>query len=1252
MKLKFDKLAKSFGERFWPHSPQFPGYFSRGDESRSDLTPFSQISDDDKPWTLVPLTPEYLELEHRGYVKAINEALNIHNIRNIALSGNFGVGKSSILQKVAELRKGCVVELSLSTLAPLGGANLDESVPKQATTTTNRIQQEIVKQLLYREEPNKTPGSRFRRIERFGWFRELIIASLVGFVVAVIFLLTGWTGRIATELKPLFDLGLWAHPIVLVLAGSVTVISGRLFHGRIHLLQLTAGPASVTLDDKSASYFDQYLDEIVYFFEVSKRNIVIFEDIDRFNDSHIFETLRALNTLLNASPQIGKPIRFIYAIKDSIFDRIGLELEGREFEPTLSAIEDPAQAEAVRANRTKFFDLVIPVVPFITHRSARNLTIKLLNKIDHQVDTDLIDLAAKHVPDMRMLKNVHNEFIVFRDRIFSGDGKQLKLSETDLFAMMLYKSTHLTDFEAIRIGKSKLDQLYELGRSLIVTNVRRIEREVRTIRRNLANLDNVTSQSSRLGDQLIAHVERTARAAQILMQNSEYFFVEVKSKDELRSPKFWREFVQKTGDPVLKLNNRYYGGNSLSFTRSDLAEALNANFDPESWDESLREELNATLEKCLEDLAFLRSADMGNLIQRPEFLIKYNDSDQSFGAVTRHLLSEGLAYQLIRAGYINRNFTLYTSTFHGDRVSSAATNFIIHHVERNIMDEYFQLDSDDVEAVIRECGKKVLTEPALYNIAILDHFLSTDVDTANIMIESLLSFGDDQKRFMQAYLNSAREPFLFVKHFVEISSRALVYFVNQVELSEPNRLKIVSDALRNLVDQNEYRADAAVATYLKDNYAELPALTLESLNEPGAKRIGKVFSEAGIRVPELEPLSGIVRQAFVEQDLYVINRENLAIALGSDTEMALDNALSANEGVYSYILGNLDAYLSAIDGFSATIGSEESFITVVEDVLVSDADRLDEVIAHASENCIVNDLEDVSEGAWPYLARHKRFPVTFSNVSHYIKSIGSIDEDLAKALISDEEITEHEAAEKEDKERLAKIILAAHENLPSASLRTKLVASLKLGDYLDVDEIPAENGELFALLLKQNIVEDKAATYDYLSKTDWPTRECFVHESKKFKEYMNPALVRGDLAALLQSDKVDLAIKSEIADRASEYVEGSGREDLAQLARFATQYKRQLALDVVEKLASNGVPTHYVVRLLVPHLETVLSDQLFRILQSLDGDYPNLTSVGSDKPKIPNTTEDRMLLEKLKRHHIISTYSAGASSIKVYKRRK
>ncbi|WP_434430369.1 hypothetical protein [Aeromonas veronii] len=168
-----------------------------------------------EPWNLVPLTPEYLEAEHGRYVAAIESALADEQIRNIALSGNYGVGKSSILQEVARRQKDRVVELSLSTLAPIEMSQLDESVPKQATTQTNRIQQEIVKQLLYREEPSKTPGSRFQRIQRFRWPREIGMAIVLGFVFAIIFLLTGWTDQIVASLTILKNVGDWAHAGVL-----------------------------------------------------------------------------------------------------------------------------------------------------------------------------------------------------------------------------------------------------------------------------------------------------------------------------------------------------------------------------------------------------------------------------------------------------------------------------------------------------------------------------------------------------------------------------------------------------------------------------------------------------------------------------------------------------------------------------------------------------------------------------------------------------------------------------------------------------------------------------------------------------------------------------------------------------------------------------------------------------------------------------------------------------------------------------
>ncbi|MFK0072131.1 YobI family P-loop NTPase [Arthrobacter woluwensis] len=1211
-------------------------------------------------WDLSPLTPSYLPDSHAGYVDALESALQDDQVLNIALSGNYGVGKSSILGELTKRLDGRVVELSLSTLAPIEVSKLDDSVPKQATTPTNRIQQEIVKQLLYREVPGKMPGSRFERIERFKWKREFSTAGLAALVVAVVFLLTGWSAQIATVFLPLVDVGLWIHLIVLLAAFGAVFGFRWLSYGRIHIKQFTAGAATVTLDDKSVSYFDQYLDEIVHFFEVSKKqDVVIFEDIDRFDDSHIFETLRSLNTLLNGAPQIKKKIRFIYAIKDSIFDKIGLKKQGRELDQSIVETDDPALAETIRANRTKFFDLVIPVVPFITHRSARNLASQLLANVDHEVEPELLDLASQYVPDMRLLKNVRNEFIVFRDRIFSGDGEQLDLSETALFAMMLYKSRYLSDFEAIQIGKSKLDTLYSIGRDLVLSNIERIESERRMLQRRLARINSAAARSDRLGQLLIAHANRTARSAGVPQQATATFtFGSNRTDEDLKGTEFWREFAS-ADDESATLHwsaTHRYNAYSLTFNRKDLAASLGDPINTEAWDEAARDELRDEIAEKSEALTFLRSADMGALIQRPEFLVDHKGESQSLDAVARTLLTPDLAYQLVRAGFINRDFTLYTSTFHGDRVSTASTNFIIHHVERDSMDVQFELTPDDVDMVIRERGREALRDSALYNIAILDRLLDSAPEAADIMIGSLVSLGDAQQQFLQAYLDSGNHQKQLVQRLTPIFSRALIYFVGEVELDDSLRLELVDTVLANLAADTKYRTDAAVTTYLLEHYTEFPTVYADEISATQATRIADLFAAARVVVPTLAPSGDTLRSALVKRNLYQITLANLETVIGRGTDLGLDSIATEDGTVYQYCLDELSAYLEEIDeskGHCFTIDTAKGFASALEDVLENgDSDHLERTVRGASEECAIETLHDLAEDAWPVLAKYQRFPASFENVYLYVATFGLIDKDLAALLAKHEAIIGADAAEEADKVALAETIVSASAVLPSADLRAQLAESLALENDLDVDDIPAETGELFACLRKRNVIADNAASYERLAATDWPTRETFIHVSRNFSTYMAPEHIKTDLAPLLRSSGVNGAVKQVILDRADEFAEGTDAAGLGQLASFALEQKKPLSEDLVLLMAQGGVPAERLVILLEAHLAAVSADRLFTILRSLGGEYSKLTSVGYDKPKIPNTAADRALLDRLKRDGIVSKFDATASPIKVYKKLK
>ena len=354
-------------------------------------------------WQLESLMPKFIPDQHEDYVAALEKAVMENDMRNIALSGQYGVGKSSILNEFAKRRGRKVVMISLSTLAPVVDNQVSDAIPVQAMTPSNHIQREIVKQLLYREFPSKTKASQFKRIYSYEFVSDLAPAFVFGFILCLTSLIMGWTAKVSEVMPKIGNLGLWVYPLSWLMFGVLFIGIRWIVHGQINIDKISAGNAKITLENSSVSYFDQYLDEIVYYFEVSKCEVVIFEDLDRFDDSKIFEQLQALNTILNAAKQVRQCVHFVYAIKDSIFSFEQLGREGR-LESSEGGLDGIVHPDIERTNRTKFFDLIIPVVPFVTYLSARDVAARLLSEIEHNVDYQLLDLAVLHLPDMRMLK--------------------------------------------------------------------------------------------------------------------------------------------------------------------------------------------------------------------------------------------------------------------------------------------------------------------------------------------------------------------------------------------------------------------------------------------------------------------------------------------------------------------------------------------------------------------------------------------------------------------------------------------------------------------------------------------------------------------------------------------------------------------------------------------------------------------------------------------------------------------------------
>jgi hypothetical protein len=97
------------------------------------------------------------------YSEAILFATNNAKVSNIALTGPYGSGKSSIIQSFLKKYRRPALHISLAAFAP----EIDSEGEK---VSRQEIERSILQQMLYGADANKLPLSRFKRIQSPGYW--------------------------------------------------------------------------------------------------------------------------------------------------------------------------------------------------------------------------------------------------------------------------------------------------------------------------------------------------------------------------------------------------------------------------------------------------------------------------------------------------------------------------------------------------------------------------------------------------------------------------------------------------------------------------------------------------------------------------------------------------------------------------------------------------------------------------------------------------------------------------------------------------------------------------------------------------------------------------------------------------------------------------------------------------------------------------------------------------------------------------
>lgn len=380
------------------------------------------------------LTPIHIERKEKSYlpVERLRDALKHDCIHNIALTGPFGSGKSSVIRTLVdeECDNYHFLEISLATLDVKKGvkSKIEEEI------LSKRIELGILQQLVYREKDSTLPYSRFRRIHFFEKDDEVtryVIMTLLAVFCYSIAIEPAWL-RI-DSLYEMFNFGEWnvffdlaALLYLIVFFWTLLEWAIKKYWGsKFSKLNLTGGEIEVK---ESGSIFNEHLEEIIYYFQATKYDVVILEDLDRFDNPEVFLKLRELNYLLNHSEVTKKrKIVFVYAVKDDLF---------RD------------------TSRTKFFDYIVPVIPIMNMSNASDLLKSELQKMGYTDihDEDLEDIAG-FIDDMRILHNIANEYQQYREQLMGESGR---LSATKLLASIVYKNYFPDEFALLHHQKGRI----------------------------------------------------------------------------------------------------------------------------------------------------------------------------------------------------------------------------------------------------------------------------------------------------------------------------------------------------------------------------------------------------------------------------------------------------------------------------------------------------------------------------------------------------------------------------------------------------------------------------------------------------------------------------------------------------------------------------------------------------------------------------------------------------------------------------
>lgn len=662
------------------------------------------------------------DTKDQQYLTAIQWALENRkekDIKNIAITGPYGSGKSSILKTFKKQNTNDELKFLNISLA-----TFKEDLTNEASGDNGKLLQlielSILQQIFYHEEDKNIPNSRFKKIKNFDdKLNKKITLYIFIYLIALLGLLypslwenvVGYgffevTKQIVRYLSALIVIGLsyvFLRHITKTLT-SLTVNKLKFQNAEIEIGK-----------DITKSVLNHHLDEILYFFEATAYTVVIIEDLDRFEQTEIFTKLRELNLLINNSKKIKRDIAFIYAVRDDMFKD---------------------------KDRTKFFDFIIPIIPIINSSNSSEQFSIILKKLKYKIDPNLIGDISLFIDDMRLLYNIVNEYLTYHHSLDKA------LDQNKILALIVYKNLHPEDFvklnneqgelHKILLQKNKYlaivqDQLNE-SQNLIIKEIAAIQNlsiktvdELKTLylQKTITKLYNF--RSFKVND-----IERSFDEM-IKDENFQYLI------DDVASYEYFKTYRNTLYDIEV---------NEIPMPFSDIEKEIDPNQSFEEKQKLINDhhqdkvrELQTKVRKHEEERVNLRKLKLSEIITKGDIKIELDNPSQN-----------QLVNILLRNSYIDEDYQEFISVFYPNSIEPSDRTFLLNIKSQIAMPIDFKLQK--IDKLIAKIHETDFDKQYILNINLFDHLLvSQNYEQHKAAFFSLISDGSETSiDFIYSYL--------------------------------------------------------------------------------------------------------------------------------------------------------------------------------------------------------------------------------------------------------------------------------------------------------------------------------------------------------------------------------------------------------------------------------------------------------------------------------------------------------------------